>query len=113
VRKLIMGIVDFRERMLPQYERRFEAPWRSNLWRGSTGHDPVGAVEKIQTHRAKAKRPAWLSAARPSRKRRRNRRESTRTDRKKPGLQAIQREPYQRVVDDLDRLIQAVGLKAA
>jgi carbonic anhydrase len=25
VRKLIMGIVDFRERMLPQYERRFEA----------------------------------------------------------------------------------------
>ena len=25
MRKLIMGIVDFRERMLPQYERRFEA----------------------------------------------------------------------------------------
>jgi len=25
VRKLILGIVDFRERMLPQYERRFEA----------------------------------------------------------------------------------------
>jgi carbonic anhydrase len=26
MRKRIMGIVDFRERMLPQYERRFEAP---------------------------------------------------------------------------------------
>ena len=25
MRKLIMGIVDFRERLLPQYERRFEA----------------------------------------------------------------------------------------
>ncbi len=25
MRKLIMGIVDFRERMLPQYQRRFEA----------------------------------------------------------------------------------------
>ena len=25
MRKRIMGIVDFRERMLPQYERRFEA----------------------------------------------------------------------------------------
>ena len=26
MRKRIMGIVDFRERMLPQSERRFEAP---------------------------------------------------------------------------------------
>ena len=41
----------------------------------------------------KARRPAACSAARPSRNSRRNRRESTRTGRKKPGRQAIQREP--------------------
>ena len=40
-----------------------------------------------------ARRPASCRAARPSRKRRRNRRDSTRTGRKKPGLQAIQRAP--------------------
>ena len=41
----------------------------------------------------KTRRPAELRSASPSRKRRRNRRDSTRTGRKKPGLQVIQREP--------------------
>src|SRR5208337_2376305 len=53
----------------------------------------------------KARRPASCRAARPSRKRRRNRRDSTRTGRKKPGLEAIQR-PVRRQAaaghDDMD-----------
>ena len=41
----------------------------------------------------RARRPALCRAARPSRKSRRKRRDRTRTGRKKPGLQAIQRDP--------------------
>src|SRR5271157_1403747 len=41
----------------------------------------------------KARRPAACRAASPSRKSRRKRRDSTRTGKKKPGLQAIQRDP--------------------
>ena len=67
-------------------------PFGCAQWRKSGGKC-LRLVEMRRDRQRIAVHRLWNAAVRPSRNRRRNRRESTRTGRKNPGLQAIQRLP--------------------